>query len=71
MLLVLLIVYTVSMGRSIMWLSTKKGNYYGFLNNENYPSVEQFVADLSRTGMRFKDNTIVSLTNRLIPDRYG
>ena len=47
----------------------KRGHYYGSLNNEKYTSVEQFVAVRLRTGIRFADNTSVTLTNRLFPDK--
>ena len=46
----------------------KRGHYYGILGKEKYTSVEQFVAVRSRTGIRFSDNTSVTLTNRLLPD---
>ena len=48
----------------------KRGHYYGSLNNENYTSVEHFVAVLSRTGFAInKGATSVTLTNRLFPDK--
>ena len=52
----------------------KRGNYYGFLNNEDYTSVELFVADLSRAGFTIgftidEGSTLVTLTNRLFPDK--
>ena len=45
-----------------------RGHYYGFLDDEEYTSVEQFVAVLSRTGITVNDRTI-TLTNRLFPDK--
>ena len=48
----------------------KRGHYYGSLNNENYTSVEHFVAVLSRTGFSLDEGaTSVTLTNRLFPDK--
>ena len=48
----------------------KRGHYYGFLNNEEYTSVEHFVAVLSRTGFALNlGTTSVTLTNRLFPDK--
>ena len=48
----------------------KRGHYYGSLYDEKYTSVEQKVADLSRTGFTmYKGTTLVTLTNRLFPDK--
>ena len=48
----------------------KRGHYYGFFNNEEYTSVEHFVAILSRTGFAVNEGTMsVTLTNRLFPDK--
>ena len=48
----------------------KRRRYYGSLNNENYTSVEQCVAVLSRTGFAMNEGrTFVILTNRLFPDK--
>ena len=48
----------------------KRGHYYGFLNDEDCSSVEQFVADISRRGFTMlKGTTSVTLTNRLLPDK--
>ena len=48
----------------------KRGHYYGFLNDEEYTSVEHCVADLSRTGFAIAlGTTSVTLTNRLFPDK--
>ena len=48
----------------------KRGHYYGFLDNEEYTSVDKFVAVLSRTGFTMdKGATSVTLTNRLLPDK--
>ena len=48
----------------------KRGHYYGSLNNEKYTSIEHCVADLSRTGLSLnKGTTLVTLTNRLFPDK--
>ena len=48
----------------------KRGHYYGFLNYEEYTSVELCVAVLSRTGFVIDEGiTLVSLTNRLFPDK--
>ena len=48
----------------------KKGHYYGSLNNEKYTSVEQKVAELSRRGFTVhKGTALVTLTNRLFPDK--
>ena len=48
----------------------KRGHYYGPLNNEIYTSVEQRVAVLSRTGFAMNEGrTLVTLTNRLFPDK--
>ena len=48
----------------------KKRKCYGFLNVEKYVSVEDFVADLSRTGFTMFEGTIlVTLTKQLFPDK--
>ena len=48
----------------------KRGHLYGFLNHENYTSVDHFVAVLSRTGFGLDlGTTPVTLTNRLFPDK--
>ena len=48
----------------------KRGHYYGSVNNEEFTSVEHFVAVLSRTGITlYKGTTPVTLTNRLFPDK--
>ena len=48
----------------------KRGHYYGFLNNEKLTSVEQCVEVYSRTGFTLDEGTtIVTLTNRLFPDK--
>ena len=48
----------------------KRGHYYGSLNNEEFTSVEHFVAFLSRTGFALDlGTTSVTLTNRLFPDK--
>ena len=48
----------------------KRGHYYGFLNDEEYTSVEHCVAVHSRTGFTVDEGaTSVTLTNQLFPDR--
>ena len=48
----------------------KRGHYYGPLNNEKFTSVEHCVADISRTGFTmYEGTTLVTLTNRLFPDK--
>ena len=48
----------------------KRGRNYGFLDDEEYTSVEHCVADLSRTGFTMNNGaTSVTLTNRLFPDK--
>ena len=48
----------------------KRGHYYGFLNIEKYTSVEHCVEIYSRTGFTLdKGITLVTLTNRLFPDK--
>ena len=48
----------------------KRGHYCGSLNNEKYTSVDQKVAQLSRTGFAFDEGTtLITLTNRLFPDK--
>ena len=48
----------------------KRGHYYGFLDDEEYTSVEHFVAVLSRTGCTILEGTTsVTLTNQLFPDK--
>ena len=48
----------------------KRGHYYGFLDYEEYLSVELCVAVLVRTGFSLDEGaTSVTLTNRLFPDK--
>ena len=48
----------------------KRGHYYGFLDEEQFTSIELFVAALSRMGFTLdKGTTSVTLTNRLFPDK--
>ena len=48
----------------------KRGHYYGFLDDEEYTSVEHCVADLSGTGFTLDEGTTsVTLTNQLYPDK--
>ena len=49
----------------------KRGrHYYGFLGDEKFQSVEQYVADLLRTGFTMnKGRTSVTLTNQLFPNK--
>ena len=47
----------------------KRGHYYGSLNNEKGTSVEHCVAVALRTGFYFDEETAVTLTNRLFPDK--
>ena len=48
----------------------KRGHYYGPLNNEEFTSVDHFVAVLSRIGFAlYEGTTSVTLTNRLFPDK--
>ena len=48
----------------------KRGSYYTILDDEEYTSVEHCVADLSRTGFTIDEGTtLVTLTNRLFPDK--
>ena len=48
----------------------KRGHHYGFLDDENFTSVEQCVTALSRTGFTLHEGTtLVTLTNRLFPDK--
>ena len=57
-------------GRVEYVLIFKRGHYYGFLNTEEYTSVEHFVAVLSRTEITIDEGTTsVKLTNRLFPDK--
>ena len=66
---IVLCLYSVN-GRVRHVLIYKRGHYYGFLNYEKYTSVEQCVADLSRTGFALDlGTTPVTLTNRLFPDK--
>ena len=68
-LLVFIVLYSVN-GRVVDVAIYKRGHYYGFLNNENYTSVEHCVAILSRTGFTLDKGTIsVTLTNQLLPDK--
>ena len=47
----------------------KRGHYYGSLNNEIFTSIEHLVAFLS-TGFTMNERTtLVTLTNRLFPDK--
>ena len=56
-------------GKVLHFAIYKKGNYYGPLTDERYPSVESMIADYSRTGFKTKENISVNLTNQLIPDK--
>ena len=61
--------YSVN-GRVEHVLIYKRGHYYGFLDNEDYTSVEKCVADLSRRGFTMDEGaTSVTLTNQLFPDK--
>ena len=68
-LLVFIVLYSVN-GRVEVVAIYKRGHYYGFLNDEDFTSVEHFVAELSRTGFTIDEGTTsVTLTNRLFPDK--
>ena len=48
----------------------KRGHYYGSLDDEEYTSVEHYVAYLSKQGFVIDlGTTSVTLTNRLFPDK--
>ena len=47
----------------------KKGNYYGFLTEEEFPSIESAIANYSIAGFLTGENILVQLTNQLIPDK--
>ena len=49
----------------------KRRHYYGFPNDEDeYTSVEHFVAVLSRTGFTVDEGTkLITLSNQLFPDK--
>ena len=56
-------------GRVCHFAIYKKGNYYGFLTDERFPSIESAIAYYSRTGFQTGENIPVKLTNQLIPDK--
>ena len=58
-------------GRLLQFSIYKKGNYYGPLTDERYPSVESMIAVYSRTEFVTEDNITVKLTNQLIPDKWA
>ena len=60
--------YSVN-GRVRHFIIYKKGNYYGPLNNERFPSIESVIAHYSRTGFKTADKILVKLTYPLIPDK--
>ena len=48
----------------------KRGQDYGFLDDEECTTVEHFVAVFSRTGFTMNEGmTSVTLTNQLFPDK--
>ena len=46
----------------------KKGNYYEFLTDEQFPSIESMIAYYSKTGFTTKKKMPVKLAHQLIPD---
>ena len=61
--------YSVN-GRVVHVPIYKRGHYYGFLDDEEYTSVEHCVADISRTGFTLDEGTTsVTLTNQLFPNK--
>ena len=67
-LLVFIGLYSVN-GRFHHFAIYKKGNYYGFLTDERFPSIESMVAHYSRTGFSTTDNISVRLISQHIPDK--
>ena len=62
--------YTYSVnGRVLHFPIYKKGNYYGPLDNERFPSIESAIAHYSKTGFLTEENILVKLKNQLIPDK--
>ena len=61
-------IYSVN-GRVEHFAIYKKGNYYGPLTNEVFPSIESLIAHSSITGFVTKAYIPVKLTNQLIPDK--
>ena len=61
--------YSVN-GRVLHFSIYKKGNYYGPLTNERFPSIESLIADCSIAGFVTEANVpAVKLTSQLIPDK--